>query len=154
MSLRSSSQQPAVIYVNAIGSSRESNSSCRICHLSAVPLGHVADKGQERSSMQPKQSPEQPSALTNCFISPSLICNVFPINQTVVYIFSPSFIVFLDGDCFLTQCTSCAPQSSSIKKQGYLYCDLIVFSIDNSPFSNLHKLISGDRSISIFQAQP
>ena len=28
---------------NAIGSSRESNPSCRICHLRAVPLGHVAD---------------------------------------------------------------------------------------------------------------
>ena len=29
---------------NAIGSSRESNPSRRICHLRAVPLGHVADK--------------------------------------------------------------------------------------------------------------
>ena len=28
---------------NAIGSSRESNPSRRICHLRAVPLGHVAD---------------------------------------------------------------------------------------------------------------
>ena len=27
---------------NAIGSSRESNPSRRICHLRAVPLGHVA----------------------------------------------------------------------------------------------------------------
>ena len=30
---------------NAIGSSRESNSSRRICHLREVSLGHVADKG-------------------------------------------------------------------------------------------------------------
>ena len=29
---------------NAIGSSRKSNPSRRICHLRAVPLGHVADK--------------------------------------------------------------------------------------------------------------
>ena len=29
---------------NAIGSSRESNPSRRICHLRAVPLGHVTDK--------------------------------------------------------------------------------------------------------------
>ena len=29
---------------NAIGSSRESNPSRRICHLRAVPLGNVADK--------------------------------------------------------------------------------------------------------------
>ena len=28
---------------NAIGSSRESNPSRRICHLRAIPLGHVAD---------------------------------------------------------------------------------------------------------------
>ena len=28
---------------NAIGSSRESSPSRRICHLRAVPLGHVAD---------------------------------------------------------------------------------------------------------------
>ena len=28
---------------NAIGSSRESNPSRRICHLRAVPLGHVTD---------------------------------------------------------------------------------------------------------------
>ena len=28
---------------NAIGSSSESNPSRRICHLRAVPLGHVAD---------------------------------------------------------------------------------------------------------------
>ena len=44
MSLRSSSQQPPTIYIsNAIGYSRESNPSRRICHLRAVPLGHVAD---------------------------------------------------------------------------------------------------------------
>ena len=30
---------------NAIGSSLESNPSRRICHLRAVPLGHVADEG-------------------------------------------------------------------------------------------------------------
>ena len=44
MSLRSSSQQPPVIYVKCDRSSRESNPSRRICHLRAVPLGHVADK--------------------------------------------------------------------------------------------------------------
>ena len=31
---------------NAIGSSRESNPSRKICHLRAVPLGHVADIAQ------------------------------------------------------------------------------------------------------------
>ena len=144
---------------NAIGSSRESNPSRKIYHLRAVPLDHVADKDQERSSMQPKQSPEQPSALTNCFISPSLICNGSSImflrsTRRLFIFFSPGFIVFLNGDCFLTQCISCVPQSSSIKKQGYLYSDLLVFPIKNSLFSNLHKLISGDRSISVFQAQP
>ena len=46
MSLRSLSQQPPdVSYTsNAIGSSRESNPSRRICHLRAIPLGHVAKK--------------------------------------------------------------------------------------------------------------
>ena len=44
MNLRSSSQQlPSILYMsNAIGSSRESNPSRRICHLRAVPLGRVA----------------------------------------------------------------------------------------------------------------
>ena len=45
MSLCSSSQQPPVMS-NAIGSSRESNPSRRICHLRAVPLGHVADRSE------------------------------------------------------------------------------------------------------------
>ena len=49
MSLRSSSQQPPVMS-NAIGSSRESNPSRRICHLRAVPLGHVADTIVELAS--------------------------------------------------------------------------------------------------------
>ena len=44
MSLRSSSQLPPVKYLNAIGSRHELNPSRRICHLRAVPLGHVADK--------------------------------------------------------------------------------------------------------------
>ena len=43
MSLHSSSQQPPGHMSNAIGSSRESNPSRRICHLRAVPLAHVAD---------------------------------------------------------------------------------------------------------------
>ena len=43
MSLRFLSQQPPGIMSNAISSSHESNKSCRICHLRAVPLGHVAD---------------------------------------------------------------------------------------------------------------
>ena len=47
MNLRSSSQQPPVNLSNAIGSSRESNPSRRICHLRAVPLGHVADNGKK-----------------------------------------------------------------------------------------------------------
>ena len=33
---------------NAIGSSLESNPSRRICHLLAVPLGHVSDKRVEK----------------------------------------------------------------------------------------------------------
>ena len=45
VSLRSSSQQHPLNMSNAIGSSRESNPSRRICHLRAVPLGHVADNG-------------------------------------------------------------------------------------------------------------
>ena len=49
MSLRSSSQQPPVMS-NTIGSSRESNPSRRICHLRAVPLGHVADTIVELAS--------------------------------------------------------------------------------------------------------
>ena len=32
---------------NAIGSSRESNPSRRICHLRAIPLGHVADNSMK-----------------------------------------------------------------------------------------------------------
>ena len=44
VSLRSLSQQPPGIYTsNAIGSSRELNPSCRVCHLRAVPQGHVAN---------------------------------------------------------------------------------------------------------------
>ena len=45
MSLRSSSQQPPgkVYMSNAIGSSRESNPSRRICRLRAVSLGHATD---------------------------------------------------------------------------------------------------------------
>ena len=43
MRLRSSSLQPPGKHVNAIGSSRESNSPHRICHLRPVPLVHVAD---------------------------------------------------------------------------------------------------------------
>ena len=50
MSLRSSSQQLPGIMSNAIGSSRESNPSRRICNLRAVPLGHVADMN---ASFQP-----------------------------------------------------------------------------------------------------
>ena len=43
--MSSSSQQSSGIQYmsHAIGSSRESNPSRRICHLRAVPLGHVAD---------------------------------------------------------------------------------------------------------------
>ena len=44
MSSRFLSQQTPVMYVNAIDFSSESNSSGRICHLLAVPLGHVADR--------------------------------------------------------------------------------------------------------------
>ena len=46
MSLRSSSQQPPgrQYMSNAIGSSRESNPSRRICHLRVIPFGRVADK--------------------------------------------------------------------------------------------------------------
>ena len=46
MSLRSSSyvkRELLPVMSNAIDSSRESNPSRRICLLSAVPLGHVAD---------------------------------------------------------------------------------------------------------------
>ena len=53
MSLRSSGQQPPTMqYVymsNAIGSSRESNLSLKICHLLAVMLGLVTDIELERS---------------------------------------------------------------------------------------------------------
>ena len=45
MSLRSSSQLPPGMNMStAIGSSRESNPSRRICHLREVPVGHVAVK--------------------------------------------------------------------------------------------------------------
>ena len=46
MSLRSSSQQLPVMS-NAIGSSRESNPSRRICHLRAVRLSHDAVNVEE-----------------------------------------------------------------------------------------------------------
>ena len=43
VSLRSSSQQPSGRMSNAIGSSRESNPSRKICHLRAVPRdGHLS----------------------------------------------------------------------------------------------------------------
>ena len=76
VSLRFSSQQPPVIYVKC--DRLQPRIEPVVYDLSparGTAIGHVADKGQERSSMQPKQSPEQPSALTNCFISPNLICN-------------------------------------------------------------------------------
>ena len=48
MSLRSLSQlQPVKYMSNAIGSSRESNPSRRICHLRAASPGHVADNSKD-----------------------------------------------------------------------------------------------------------
>ena len=41
---------------NAIGSSRESNPSRRICNLRAVPLGHVADIFANRPAASEKVS--------------------------------------------------------------------------------------------------
>ena len=69
---------------NAIGSSRESNPSCRICHLSAVPLGYVADKTLSLTTGEEMQPPfflnGPPFLLTElaellCFflLSPSLL---------------------------------------------------------------------------------
>ena len=56
MSLCSSSHQPpAVGYMsNAISSSRESNPS-PLCHLLAVPLGHVADEYWLKTSLAARE---------------------------------------------------------------------------------------------------
>ena len=71
-------------------------------------------KARKVEQMYPKQSPERSSALTNCFISPSLICSggkmmFFRSTKGLLTIFfSPGFIVFLGGHSFLTQCSSLA----------------------------------------------
>ena len=48
----------------AIGSSRESNSSRRICNLRVVPLGHVADIKDQKGSISVSVT------------TPSLVCAV------------------------------------------------------------------------------
>ena len=64
VSLRSSNQQlPGIYMSNAIGSSRESNPSRRICNLHAVPPGYVAITCQRWPSNW-MQNKTQNSALT------------------------------------------------------------------------------------------
>ena len=51
MNLRSSSQQPPVLFVkrDRLQPRVEPVTSRKICHLHAVPLGHVADKKGDRA---------------------------------------------------------------------------------------------------------
>ena len=67
--------------------------------------------------------------------------------------FSQGFIIFLGGHSFLTQCSSLALLSQYIKSRDIWY-DLLVSLIGNSPFLNPHISTTGERSTSVFQAQP
>ena len=68
VSLRFSSQQPPGIYwrpmSNAIGSSRESNPSRRICDLRAIPLDIGAARGGQEGKLPPP-----PTFVLGCFSS-------------------------------------------------------------------------------------